>query len=472
MDASGLGIHCYLGISLLDRPPASIYTFVGNLWEAELSEDPVARTVRNQKLDTRSARAKLPFKKAGYWVSIAKGCAIGYRKGPKGGVWLCKLVRPDFRREATLGPADDVLDADGVTALDFAEAQQRARAWLVAVAREADGGVSHGPYTVANAMADYLAYYGARGGKAMSDTEARIAAFITPTLGDVPVSKLTAKRIRNWHAELAASPVRLRTRKGAEKRNFRKTKADDFEGLRRRRATANRTLTILKAALNHAFRDQHVPNDEAWRRVAPFREADASKVRYLDAAETTRLVNATDKEFRPLVQAALLTGCRYGELAALRVTDFDATAETVTVRAAKAGKPRHVVLTEDGTALFSTHTAGKTGDAVIFPRHDGHAWGKSHQHRRLRKACQHAAISPAVSFHILRHTYATMLLRGGAPLAVIAQNLGHADTRMTERHYAHLIPGYVASTIRAALPRLGIVEPPGNVVLIQKGHTS
>ena len=43
-------------------------------------------------------------------------------------------------------------------------------------------------------------------------------------------------------------------------------------------------------------------------------------------------------------------------------------------------------------------------------------------------------------------------------MGVIAAQLGHADTRMTERHYAHLSPGYVADTIRAALPALGIVD--------------
>ncbi len=40
------------------------------------------------------------------------------------------------------------------------------------------------------------------------------------------------------------------------------------------------------------------------------------------------------------------------------------------------------------------------------------------------------------------------------PMAVIARQLGHADTRMTERHYAHLAPNYVADTIRANFPRL------------------
>ena len=45
----------------------------------------------------------------------------------------------------------------------------------------------------------------------------------------------------------------------------------------------------------------------------------------------------------------------------------------------------------------------------------------------------------------------------GVGLGVIAAQLGHADTRMTERHYAHLAPSYVADTIRANFPTLGIV---------------
>ena len=52
--------------------------------------------------------------------------------------------------------------------------------------------------------------------------------------------------------------------------------------------------------------------------------------------------------------------------------------------------------------------------------------------------CKAARISPAASFHVLRHTYASHLVMAGAPLQVVAANLGHADTRMTEKHYAHL----------------------------------
>ena len=46
----------------------------------------------------------------------------------------------------------------------------------------------------------------------------------------------------------------------------------------------------------------------------------------------------------------------------------------------------------------------------------------------------------------------------GVPLPVIAKQLGHADTRMTERHYAHLSHSYIADTIRASFPTLGIFE--------------
>jgi hypothetical protein len=47
------------------------------------------------------------------------------------------------------------------------------------------------------------------------------------------------------------------------------------------------------------------------------------------------------------------------------------------------------------------------------------------------------------------------------PLLVVAKNLGHADTRMVERHYGHLAPSYVADAIRAGAPRFGMIESSG-----------
>jgi hypothetical protein len=65
-------------------------------------------------------------------------------------------------------------------------------------------------------------------------------------------------------------------------------------------------------ALNRAYNAGKVPTDAAWRKVKPFRHADAAVVRYLSDDEARRLVNACDNDFRLLVQAALLTGCLIG----------------------------------------------------------------------------------------------------------------------------------------------------------------
>ena len=91
----------------------------------------MARTVRNSKLDSRSARSRLPVSKTVHWVAIDRGKAVGYRKGAKGGVWIAKLVRSDGRKEIALGGADDVLDANGKTILTYSQAQEKARAWFL-----------------------------------------------------------------------------------------------------------------------------------------------------------------------------------------------------------------------------------------------------------------------------------------------------------------------------------------------------
>src|SRR6476619_4003463 len=136
----------------------------------------MARTVRNQKLDTRSARAKLAIRDSIYWTSLAPGCALGYRKGPKGGVWVAKLVRDGVRQQKALGPADDALDADGVLAISYVDAQRRAREWFETVSQPTVAAT--GPYTVADAVRDYLEWFSTSGKKSIKETEASVNAFM------------------------------------------------------------------------------------------------------------------------------------------------------------------------------------------------------------------------------------------------------------------------------------------------------
>jgi len=74
-------------------------------------------------------------------------------------------------------------------------------------------------------------------------------------------------------------------------------------------------------------------------------------------------------------------------------------------------------------------------------------------------ACKAAGLE-YISFHELRHTYATMLVNRGCPLVFVANQLGHTDTRMVEKRYGHLKDDAKAAAILAAMPTLGIVEPP------------
>ena len=122
---------------------------------------------------------------------------------------------------------------------------------------------------------------------------------------------------------------------------------------------------------------------------------------------------------------------------------------------------RHIELTAEGLDFFNEITAGRPGGDLLFHR-DGSAWGKSHQQRPLSEACRAAQIIPTASFHTLRHTHASLMIMDGVPLMVVARNLGHADTRMVEKHYGHMAASYVREAIRAAKP-LGISDP-SNVV--------
>ena len=414
----------------------------------------MAKRVRDALLDSRAAREKLAVQGKPYYRSLGPGLHIGYRKGKSTGSWVARMYLggQNYKVEK-LAHADDTLEANGADILDFWQAQDKARE----LHRQRSTGsiTAAGPFTVKRAIEDYLLWMeGNR--KSAQDARYKADALILPELGDLDVAKLTAQVIRDWQRKVAETPARLRTRKG-EDQNFKALSPNDLDAVRRRRATANRVLTILKAALNHAWREGKVASDTEWRRVMPFKGVDVARVRYLTVAEAQRLVNASTPAFRSLVQAALQTGARYSELGRLRVEDFNRDAGTLSVRVSKTGRPRYVVLTDEGIELFRHLVTGKLSDALILTNAAGNAWGTGHQKEPIKAACTAARIEPAISFHILRHTWASLSVMNGVVPMVVARNLGHTDTRMVEKHYGHLSQSYVADAIRAGAPRFGTV---------------
>jgi hypothetical protein len=82
---------------------------------------------------------------------------------------------------------------------------------------------------------------------------------------------------------------------------------------------------------------------------------------------------------------------------------------TLLIAQSKSGKARRVPLTEEGKGLFAGLAAGMLEDELLITKANGSAWGKSEQ-----------------------------------------------DTRMVEKHYAHLAPNYIHDAIRANLPKFGV----------------
>ena len=240
----------------------------------------------------------------------------------------------------------------------------------------------------------------------------------------------------------------------------------DEDSRRSRRATANRLLTILKAALNRAWQDGQVPSDEAWRKTRPFRGADAARVRWLSIEEATRLLNACAPDFRRLVRGALLTGCRYGELGRLEVGDFDAGSGTVLIRESKSGRPRRIPLDDEGLAFFRAVTAGRAGRERVFLRDDGKGWAKDWQHRPIADASAAAGLDPPATFHVMRHTFASLRVMAGMPLPAVAAVLGHATVAMVEKHYGHLAPGWLRDQVRATALGIGAGEEAEKIIPI------
>lgn len=408
------------------------------------------RIVAEVRLQEKSARARLAARHHPYWRSISDGRHLGYYKGKRGS-WIARYLIPgqkDYLTKA-IGEADDQFEADGVSILNWAQALDIALAWFEDVRL----GGKHGTrYTVGDALDDYLETFT---GKSLKKTRHTIDRHIRPVLGERKVCELTTAELRKFQTDLANRKSVYR----ANKKGIAKPRPDDGDSARRGRANANRIFTPLKAALNRAFNDGRVPDDTAWRRVKPFPKVSVARIRYFTKSELGALMASAEPWFRSMMQAALFTGARWSELHQMKVRDVDLRSGTILFPETKGGRPRYVHLTDEGIRFFARQVAGKGLQATVFLNQHDRPLGPSHQIRPMLEACLKAKVEPA-GFHILRHTYGSTLAMAGVPLAVIAEALGHADERITRKHYAHLSPSYIRDAVRTGLGVLGTFDAP------------
>lgn len=409
----------------------------------------MARTVRDAALETRTARARLKARGKPYFRAIDPGLHLGYRKGKTGGRWVARwyVGNEQYRVETLDGIADDNADADGVRVLSFAHAQAAARKLHAAAAAAAADAPQQRkePLTVDKACEAYVEFLKAER-RTGADAEIRLKKHVIPALGAKLVADLTTAEIESC------------------KRAMIRRDDEDSEVERRSKDSANRVLSMLKAALNRAFLDESngIKSDVAWRKVKPFHDVGRARQVHLDRAQSNRLINVCSGAFRKLVTAALLTGARAPhELAGARVRDFRADLGTLSVDG-KTGQ-RDVVLTREAVKWFQGIAAGRAPDALLLPKDDGTKWGKNHHVRLMQEAVERAGLPAETTIYALRHTSASQSILAGMNLKLLAENMG-TSIRMLELHYGKFIAGSRRKLVEESSFKLGL--KPGKVMTI------
>jgi len=351
-----------------------------------------------KKIDSTEKRLRLKLRREPYWHQISPGRFLGYRRTIAGGSWIAR-IRDDNKQKY------HALESD----LEFEEALKDASEWMDSV-----GGIENYRYTLRNAVDDYVKHLEINNGKQSSrDVELRLKKHLSSRLLNIELSSLNTAQLKRLHNGMV------------------NTEGDE-EDERKSKDSANRVLSILKAALNLAFRDGHVASDTEWDRVSAFKNVTANRRLFLTDKQVTALLEKSKGGFYRLVKAGVVTGARYGELARAKVKDFDPGDGTIELT----GKTGHRIcyLSDTSVKFFKGVCKDRLPEAYLLVKDDGTAWGKSHHLRTMRKVVKLAKLPKECVFYSLRHYHISKTLHSGMPMQVVAENTG-TSVRMIEKHY-------------------------------------
>ena len=306
---------------------------------------------------------------------------------------------------------------------------------------EADAGTLPDPSnaTVTQSIDVWLAGAPKGSAKTMERYGELAANQIKPHLGAHKLQKLRAEHVQQWHGVLIDAGLSPRTVKHAHKLLVR-VLAD---------AVKNGTLARNVAAI-------HAPP-----------KVEDTEIEILEPGQIADvLAKLEGHTLFPIVALALATGMRRGELLGLQWGDVDLDAATLCVERSleetKSGlrlKPpktkrgrRNLRLPAEAVDMLRTHKVAQMqlrlalglgkpdGETLVFSDVEGELL-KPHTVSRAWRRIVAAKKLPAVSFHALRHTHASMLIRAGVDILTISRRLGHSKASVTLDVYGHLIGG-------------------------------
>jgi integrase len=276
--------------------------------------------------------------------------------------------------------------------------------------------------------------------------QAIVGRYLVPALGAIPLCELQPRHLEKYYAN-ALSHGRLDGKGGLSPR------------------TVLHQHRLLSEALSHAVKQGLLVRNVAGAVIAP--RPGRSQMATLSGADVPRFLEAARKTpYYVLFYAALYTGMRRGELLGLRWCDIDLGKASISVvqtlyrlsngefviKEPKSPHSRRLVaLSPSLTELLRRHHTeqetqkillGKAfaGHDLVFAHPDGSPLDPSTVTHAFGKLIKKAEL-PHIRFHDLRHTHATLMLKGGVHPKIVSERLGHANIGITLDTYSHVVPG-------------------------------
>jgi len=265
-----------------------------------------------------------------------------------------------------------------------------------------------------------------------------IAKVWIDTVGDVPIERLDGSLLETYKAKrLAAGDTKP--------------------------ATINKGLMVVKHMCGLAARSEWGWMDR--ERAAIIREVGMlqeppGRQRPIKPKELEAILAAfkrADSRFaRRVVQAALLTGCRLGEILDLRAEEVDLRAKLIDLSRTKQNRNHQIVVTPPLAAVLGEALAEpkRKGVVHVFVSRKGVPYTVDGFSKHFAHVADRAKL-PDITFHDLRRHVGTLLINAGERLEVVSKLLGHSNVAVTQRSYAHM----ATDATRAAFSRLALFAP-------------
>jgi integrase len=395
----------------------------------------VAQKIRGAKLETRTARLRLPVARKPVFVKIGQQVGLGYRRNATAGTWVVRVADGkggNWTKRIAL--ADDVEESNGSSVLTYWQAQEKA---LAIAGKERDGehnGAAR-PATVAEALERYETDLKARG--ADIGNVARVRVHLGTGMLARSVALLSMAELKAWR-----------------------------DGLLKKLApaTVNRTCVALKAALNLAAEsDSRILARRAWESgLATIPDATESRNIILQEPVIRGVIAAAyalGTEFGLLVEVAAVTGARISQLARLMVRDLQDDKENprLTMPTSRKGRGnkklthRPVPIPPALAHRLRVAAAERPPTAPLLVKRSGAPWLKSDHSRLLARAVAAVGQDPKiVTIYALRHSNIVRQLLANVPIRVVAVN-HDTSVAMLERTYSRHIGDHADALARAAL---------------------